>query len=87
MNIIETLIELINSDKKRLEIIDYPEKIFLLGYNFKFIENKLKNENIKDKLTFIQIIELVKEEDFYAIYLYLIKLNNHYLNILGKYSI
>lgn len=87
MNILNTTIELINTDEKQLDILNYPEKIFLLGYNYNIIEKQIKNIYIKDKLSFNEFYDLIKEEDFYSIFLYLQKINNYYLEIIGKYSI
>ena len=85
---INIILQLIDTDEKRLKLCEEQTDIFLLGYYYSKIEkwvainfkNELEIMNIKD------IAKLVTDEDFYKFFEYILKIKNLAHIIRGKYS-
>ena len=86
-NCINSILNLIDTDEKRIKVCEEPSDIFLLGY-YSEIE-KWVLINFKDQLEIIEIkdiTKLVSEEDFFKFYEYIVKIKNLAHSIRGKYS-
>ena len=85
---IDSILQLIDTDEKRLKICEEPSDIFLLGYYYSKIE-KWISINFKNDLEIMDIKDIAKlvcEEDFYKFYEYIFKIKNLAYSIRGKYS-
>ena len=84
------LINLIDTDEKRLNIVNDDKKslLFLLGYNYSKIDRWVEINLPKDKvLKLNEIIKYLDDEDLYKIYTYFIEIKNEYENIVERYSL
>ena len=85
---INIILQLIDTDEKRLKLCEEQTDIFLLGYYYSKIEkwvainfkNELEIMDIKD------IAKLVTDEDFYKFYQYINEIKKLEHSIRGKYS-
>ena len=85
---INIILQLIDTDEKRLKLCEEQKDIFLLGYYYSKIE-KWVSINFKDELKIMDIADistLVCEEDFYKFYQYIIEIKKLEHSIRGKYS-
>ena len=85
---INIILQLIDTDEKRIKICEEQKDIFLLGYYYSKIE-KWIIVNFKDELEIITIKDIVKlvcEEDFYKFYQYINEIKKLEHSIRGKYS-
>jgi hypothetical protein len=84
--IIESIIKLIDTDEKRLQIIDRPNDIFLLGFYYSKVENSIINSKIKEKINLEKLLELIVDEDYYKIYTYILDIQDYYDTVFSNYS-
>ena len=87
-NYINNILNLIDTDEKRIKVCEEPSDIFLLGYYYSKIDKWILI-NFKDELEIIEIkdiAKLVSEEDFFKFYEYIVKVKNLAHSIRGKYS-
>ena len=85
---INGILQLIDTDEKRLRVCEEQKDIFLLGYYYSKIE-KWVTINFKDELEIMEIkdiAKLVSEEDFYKFYQYINEIKKLEHTIRGKYS-
>jgi hypothetical protein len=81
-SIIEKALGLIDTDEKRLKIINEPIQIFELGYYMCFIEKYFS----KKRIDIDEIKKIIDDEDFYVIHQKIIDLQSYYYEQRGKYS-
>ena len=84
---LEEILSLLDTDQKQIDIANEPETIFLLGYNYSKIEKQISKFNFKEKLSFKELLELIGNEDFFKVYLYLEKMNHFFLDEISKYTL
>tara|TARA_Y100000591_G_C21753551_1_gene656127 strand:+ start:859 stop:1131 length:273 start_codon:yes stop_codon:yes gene_type:complete len=85
---IESILQLLDTDEKRLKLCEEQKDIFLLGYYYSKIE-KWVSINFKNELEIMDIADiltLVCEEDFYKFYQYINEIKKLEHSIRGKYS-
>ena len=80
------LINLLDTDDKRLKICESPKDIFILGFYYSKIEKSIINSKIDTKIKLDELLTLIENEDYYKIYTYLNSVNTYYENMMSKYS-
>ena len=80
------LINLLDTDDKRLKICESPKDIFILGFYYSKIEKSIINSKIDTKIKLDELLTLIENEDYYKIYNYLNNVNTYYENMMSKYS-
>ena len=85
---IDSILQLIDTDEKRIKLCEEPSDIFLLGYYYSKIE-KWITINFKNELEIMDIkdiVKLVSDEDLFKFYEYIFEIKNLAHSIRGKYS-
>ena len=85
---INSILQLIDTDEKRLKLCEEQKDIFLLGYYYSKIE-KWVLVNFKEELEIMVVADIAKmicEEDFYKFYQYINEIKKLEHSIRGKYS-
>ena len=81
-NILDSTLSLIDTDQKRLQIVNEPSQIFELGYNMFYIEKYFKS----NRLDIDEIKKLIIEEDYYKIHQKILVLRDFYYDQRGRYA-
>ena len=84
---INKILGLIDSDKKRINIYEEPSDIFLLGFYYSKIE-KWISINFKKEIKVLNtsdIVTILKDEDLYKFYIYILEIKKLQSDLQAKY--